>query len=94
MIESPVAAQEMDRAEDEIEPLPILLHPGAAGRRMDRVVIELDAGADFQIGIGRAQSFDFVEIDALVITIVIRQGDVAQTDLARVIRPRLEQRLV
>ena len=57
---------------------------------MHGIVIQFDPGANFQIGIRCAQPIDIVEIDAAMITIVIRQGDVAQADLARVIRPGLE----
>ena len=80
VIEGPVAAQEVDGAEDEIEPVPILLDPAAAVRGVHRIVIQLDAGADFEIGIGLAQPIDFIEIDAAMVTVVIREGDVAQAD--------------
>ena len=93
VIESPVAAQEMDGAEDEIEPVPVLLDPGAARGGVDRIVIQLDPGADFEIGIGCAQPVDLVEVDAGVVAIVIRQGDIAQADVAGVIGPRLEELL-
>jgi hypothetical protein len=44
---------------------------------MDGVVIQLDAGADFEIGIRRAQSVDLIEVDSGVVAIVIREGDIA-----------------
>jgi hypothetical protein len=43
---------------------------------MHRIVVELDAGADFNVGVGRAQLVDFVEINPFVVTIVIGEGDV------------------
>ena len=90
VIEGPVAAQEMDGTEHEIEPVPILLHPAAAIRGVHRIVIQLDPGANFQIGIRRAQPLDLIEIDAAMVTVVIREGDIAQSDFARVVRPRLK----
>ena len=39
---------------------------------MHWIVIQFDPGADFQVGIGRAQPLDLIEIDAAMITIVIR----------------------
>ena len=80
----------MNRAENEIESVPILLHPASAGRGSVRIVIQLDPGANFDVGICSAQSFDLIEIDSGVITIVIGKGDVAQPDSARVIDPRLQ----
>ena len=91
VIEGPVATQEVDGTENEIEPVPVLFDPSAAGGGVHRIVIQFDPGADFEIGIGRAQSIDLVEIDSAMVTIVIRQGDVAQTDAAGVIGPGLEQ---
>ena len=54
----------------------MLLNPVAARRRMNRVVIELDAGADSQIGIFVAQLINFVEIDSAVVPIVIGKSNV------------------
>ena len=58
---------------------------------MHGIVIQLDPGADLEIGIRRTQPVDLVEIDTAMIAIVIRQGDVAQANLARVVGPWLEQ---
>ena len=81
----------MDGAEHEIEPVPILLHPAAAFRGVLGIVIQLNPGADFEIGIGLAQSIDLIKIDAGVITVVICKGDVAQSNPACLISPGLEQ---
>ena len=65
------AIEEMHRAEDKIELVPMLLDPVSAGRRVNRIVIELDAGADSQIGIFVPQTIDLIEVYSGVITIVI-----------------------
>ena len=54
----------------------MLLNPVAARCRMNRVVIELDTGADSQIGIFFAQPIDFIEIDSLVVPVVIGKSNV------------------
>jgi hypothetical protein len=66
----------MHRAQNKIELVPILLDPASASRRMDWVVIQLDARPDSQIRISFAQTIDFVEIDSGVITIMISESDV------------------
>ena len=66
----------VDGAEDEIEAVPVFLHPRATGRGCFRIVIQLESGADFDVGIRRAQFVDLVEIDPGVITIVIGERDV------------------
>jgi hypothetical protein len=71
----------------------MLLNPFSASRRVDGIVIELNASADSQIGISLPQTIDFIEVDSSVITIVIGKGYVGQTDLTRRIRPGLKQRL-
>ena len=71
----------------------MLLNPFSAGRRVNGIVIELNASADSQIGISLPQTIDFIEVDSGVITIVIGKGYVGQTELARRIRPGLKQRL-
>ena len=53
----------MDRAEDEIEPVPVFLDPGPSGGGCFRIVIQFKAGANFQVGVRRPQSVDFLEID-------------------------------
>ena len=67
----------MDRAENEIELVPILFHPTAAGGGSLWIVIELNPRANFYIGIFRAQFFDLIEINSRVIAIVIGERDVA-----------------
>jgi hypothetical protein len=81
----------MDGAEHEIEPAPASLHPLATGIGMNRVVIQLNSGSDFQIRIGFAETLDFVEVNAFMIAIMIGEGKVAQTDFARMIGPGLQQ---
>jgi hypothetical protein len=83
----------MDGPENEIEPLPIFLDPRATGSGSLGVVIQLESGANFDVGICRAQFVDFVEINSGVVTIVIRERDVDQTAFAGAVDPRLEQRL-
>ena len=41
----------VDGTEDEIEPLPILFDPFSSGRARFRIVIQLDPGANFYVGI-------------------------------------------
>jgi hypothetical protein len=43
------------------------------------IVIELNAGADSQIGVSLPQTIDLIEIDSGVITIVIRKSNIGQT---------------
>ena len=88
-----VAIKEVHGAQDKVEFVPMLLNPFSAGRRVDGIVIELNASADSQIGISLPQTIDFIEVDSRVITIVIGKGYVGQTDLTRRIRPGLKQRL-
>ena len=70
------AIKEMNRAQDKIELVPMLLDPLTASRRMDWIVIQLDPSPDSQIGISFAQTIDLVEVDSGVITIVISESDV------------------
>src|SRR5207249_8608853 len=72
------AIKEMNRAQDKIELVPMLLNPVSASARVNWVVIELDARADSQIGISFAQTINFIEVDSGVITIVISESDVGQ----------------
>src|SRR5215212_9116021 len=83
----------VNRAENEIELVPVFFYPGAPGRRSFRIVVELEPGADFYVRVRVAQFAELVEIDARVITIVIGKRDVGQAAFARAIDPRLEQRL-
>jgi hypothetical protein len=43
---------------------------------MDGIVIQLDSGADLQIGISFTQPIDFIKIDSGVITVVISESDI------------------
>src|SRR5947208_14187702 len=70
------AIQEMNRAQDKIELVPMLLNPVSASRRVDWVVIELDDRANAQIRISFPQPIDFIEVDSCVITVVIGESDV------------------
>src|SRR5207247_8367456 len=44
------AIEEMNRAQNKIKFVPVFLNPVSASRRVNGIVIELDAGADSQIG--------------------------------------------
>src|SRR5207245_5908978 len=68
------ASKEMNRAQDKIELVPMLLNPVSASRRVDWVIIELDARADSQIGISFPQTIDFIEVDPCVITVLISES--------------------
>jgi hypothetical protein len=70
------AIKEVHRAENKIESVPMLLDPFSAGQRVNGIVIELNAGAESQIGISLPETIDFIEVDSGVITIVIGKGDV------------------
>src|SRR5438270_4782070 len=85
------AIEVMDRAENEIEPVPVFLDPGAAGGGSFRIVIQLYPSANFHVGIRRAQFVELIEIDPAVVTIVIGEGDIGQSAFPRAIDPRLEQ---
>ena len=88
-----VAFQVVHRTKNKIELVPVLLDPLPARRGRFRIVIQFKAGADFDIGICRAQFFDFAKIDPFVIAIVIGKGDVSQPDAASMIDPGLEELL-
>jgi hypothetical protein len=83
----------MNGTEDEIETIPVFLHPGAARSRSFRIVIQLETGPDFHAGIGGAQFIDFIEIDPRVVAIVVGKRDVGQAALTGTVNPRLEQGL-
>jgi hypothetical protein len=57
----------------------MLLNPVSACRRVDGIIVELNAGADSQIGVSLPQAIDLIEIDSGVITIVIGKSDIGQT---------------
>src|SRR5438046_5834446 len=79
----------MNRAEHEIEFVPILFDPFSSGTRSLRIVIEFDASTDFQIRSRGAQYIDVIEIDSGMETIDIGKRNIVQTPLARCIDPRL-----
>jgi len=79
----------MNGAEHKIEFVPILLHPLATSRGSFRIVVELNASANFHVRVLRAQRLDLIEIDAGVVAIVIGESDIAQAFGARRIHPRL-----
>src|SRR6267378_7964319 len=81
----------MNRAEHEIEFVPILFDPFSSGTRSLRIVIELDAGTDFQIGIRDAQFIDFIEIDSGMETIVIGKRNIVQTARAHTVDTALRE---
>src|SRR5206468_6321660 len=77
-VEHPIGAiEEMDRTQNKVEFSPMSLNPFPAGSRVNWIVIELNSGADFEIGISFPQTINFIKIDSGVITIVIGEGDVA-----------------
>src|SRR5438045_1850368 len=47
--------QIVNGAEDEIEPVPVFFHPGAPGPGRFRIVVQLEAGANLDIGICAAE---------------------------------------
>ena len=55
------AIEEMNRAQDKIELVPMLLNPVSASRRVNGIIIELNAGADSQIGVSFPQTIDLIE---------------------------------
>jgi hypothetical protein len=57
----------------------MLLNPVSAGRRVNGIIIELNAGADSQIGVSLPQTIDLIEINSGVITIVIGKSNIGQT---------------
>jgi hypothetical protein len=83
----------MNGAQDKVEFVPILFDPFASSCGVDRIVVQLNAGANFYIGIFLAQPIDFIEIDSGVITVMISESNVAQPNAPCAIHPRLKQRL-
>ena len=81
----------MDRAENKIEPVPIFFDPLSPDDRRLRIVIELDAGANFDVRISGAQFIDLVKIDSAMEAIVISKRDIAQTAPPRAVDPWLQQ---
>src|SRR5213592_4450964 len=69
-------AEVMNRAENEIESIPILLDPFSASPAGFRIVIELNAGTNLHVRIFFSKPIEFVEIDAGVITVVIGECDI------------------
>ena len=53
--------EEMDRAEDEIQLVPVLLDPTTPSRRVHRIVVQLDPSADLHVGICLAQPLDYLK---------------------------------
>jgi hypothetical protein len=43
---------------------------------MDGIVIQLDPGADPQIGISFPQAIDFIKVDSGVVAVVIGESDI------------------
>ena len=72
-----VAIKKVDGAQDKIELIPMLLDPFSPGFRVDWIIVQLDAGANFQIDIFVTQTVDFIKIDSGVIPIVIGESNVA-----------------
>jgi len=83
----------MNRAENEIEFVPIFIDPVSARGRSFGIVVEFDAGANLHIGIRGAELIDFIKIDAVMVTVVIGKGDVGQSPRACAVSPRLQQLL-
>jgi hypothetical protein len=83
--------QIMHGAENEIEALPVLLHPRPSRGGMHRVVIQFDTRADLHLGIRLPQPLDHIKINARVIPIVISERDITQPLRLRRIHPRLQQ---
>src|SRR5215471_4739436 len=81
----------MDRAENEIEFVPIFLDPISTGGRGLRIVVKLDTGANLHIRVRRAQFLELVKINTLMKTIVISEGNVLQFAGARAVDPRLQK---
>jgi len=81
----------MNRAENEIEFVPILLNPGSTGGGSLRIVIELDAGANLHIGIRGAKLVELIEVDSGVEAVVIGKRDVLQPPYPSAVDPRLQQ---
>ena len=72
-----VAIKKVDGAQNKIELIPMLLDPFSPGFRGDWIIVQLDAGANFQIDIFVTQTIDFIKIDSGVIPIVIGESNVA-----------------
>ena len=88
-----IAAEVVDGTEDEIESRPISLDPISSGGTRLRIVIKLDPGPNFDVRIFFTQTIKFIEIDAGMITIVISEGDIANSFGPRRIDPRLQELL-
>jgi hypothetical protein len=67
--------KEVNRAQHKIESIPMLLNPVSARRRVNGIIVELDAGTDPQIGISLSQTIYFIKDDSGTITIVIGERD-------------------
>ena len=77
--------QVMNRAEDKIEFVVILFHPLLSRDRSSRIVVELDARANFHVRIRGAQFVDFVKVDSGMKAIVIGKGEIVQSACARTV---------
>jgi hypothetical protein len=81
----------MGGAKNEVELVPILFNPRAARCAGGGIVVEFEPGEEFQVGIGGAEPVDLVEIDAIVVTVVIGEGDFLQAASACAVSPGLEK---
>jgi hypothetical protein len=81
----------MNRAENEIQLVPVFLDPVSARDRSFGIVVELDASANLYVRIRGADFIDFIKIDSSVETIVIGKRDVAQSARPCAVDPWLEQ---
>jgi hypothetical protein len=79
----------MNRAENEIEPLPILLDPFSPNRAGFWIVVELNAGTNFYVRISFPQPIEFVEIDSGMITVVIGESEIGDAPAPRRVNPWL-----
>src|SRR5438067_1986507 len=82
--------EKVNRAEDEIEALPIFLDPALTRNRVDRIVVELDTSTDSHVRVRRTQFVDLDEGDSFVVAIVIGESDVCQIFFARAVNPGLQ----
>jgi hypothetical protein len=81
----------MNGPQDEIEFLPVPLHPPAARGRRNRVIIQLDPDQNLNILVLLSQALDDVKVYTGVVAIMIGEGDTPYVSLAGSVNPGLQE---
>jgi hypothetical protein len=81
----------MNGPQDEIELLPVPLHPLAATRRGNWVIIQFNPDQNLNILVLLSQALDDFEVNTGVVAIMIGEGDTPNVSLAGSVNPGLQK---